>query len=118
MRTHTTLFAALNVALGLLGLLGAGVVAITLVFGGAVAGASDEGVASASMITVGFFVIGLVLTLSVPPLALGVLMLRRGWSRGIGLSAAIVDLLNFPAGTVLGGYGLWIAAQRHNISSS
>lgn len=112
MKTHVTVFAALNIALGLFGLLGAGFIAITLLLGGAITGLGGEQAAAASMVTVGLFTMGLVLLLSVPCLVLGVMLLRRGgWSRGMGLTAAVVDLVNFPVGTLLGGYGLWIASH-------
>jgi len=112
MKMHSTVFAALNVALGIAGLLGAGSIAITLVFGGAITGITGQPTAAASMIAVGIFTTGLVLALSIPCLVLGVMILKRGhWSRGLGLTATIVDLVNFPIGTVIGGYGLWIAQR-------
>jgi hypothetical protein len=112
MKTHSTVFAALNVALGIVGMLGAGFIAITLVFGGAVTGVTGDEIAAASMITIGILTTGVVLALSVPCLVLGVMILKRGdWSPGLGLTASVVDLVNFPIGTIVGGYGLWIASQ-------
>jgi hypothetical protein len=51
----------------------------------------------------------LLLILMVPTIALGVGLLNyRVWARSIGTVIAIIELLNFPLGTVLGVYALWV----------
>ena len=51
----------------------------------------------------------LLLILMLPTIALGVGLLNyRPWARSIGTVIAIIELLNFPLGTVLGIYALWV----------
>ncbi len=51
----------------------------------------------------------LMLILAIPSIVLGVgLLHRRPWARTTGMVIAILELLNFPVGTVLGGYTLWV----------
>lgn len=61
---------------------------------------------------IGFTVTGwmaLLLILAVPSIALGIGLLNyRPWARSIGMVLSIINLLNFPIGTVLGIYGLWV----------
>jgi hypothetical protein len=47
--------------------------------------------------------------LALPNLAAGLgLMRRREWGRALTVLLSAVNLLNFPLGTVLGGYILWV----------
>jgi hypothetical protein len=61
---------------------------------------------------IGYLVTGwmlLMLILMIPCIALGVGLLNfRPWTRSIGTIIAILELLNFPIGTALGVYALWI----------
>ena len=61
---------------------------------------------------IGYLVTGwmlLMLILMIPCVALGVGLLNlRPWTRSIGTIIAILELLNFPIGTALGIYALWI----------
>jgi hypothetical protein len=51
----------------------------------------------------------LLLILTIPCVALGVGLLKlRPWTRTLGTIVAILELLNFPLGTALGLYALWI----------
>lgn len=51
----------------------------------------------------------LLLILMIPTIALGIGLLNyRPWARSIGTVIAILELLNFPIGTVLGVYALWV----------
>jgi hypothetical protein len=61
---------------------------------------------------IGYSVTGwmmLLLILMLPTIALGAGLLNyRPWARSIGTVIAIIELLNFPVGTVLGVYALWV----------
>jgi len=61
---------------------------------------------------IGFMVTGwmwLLLILAVPAIVLGTgLLYMRPWSRPIGTVIAILELMNFPFGTVIGIYALWV----------
>ena len=51
----------------------------------------------------------LMLILTIPKIAVGFGLLRfRPWARSIGTVIAILELLNFPIGTALGIYALWV----------
>jgi hypothetical protein len=61
---------------------------------------------------IGYIVTGwmiLLLVLMLPCIALGVGLLKlRPWTRSLGAIIAILELLNFPIGTVFGVYALWV----------
>ena len=81
----------------------------SIIFFGLFAGAST---AAAYGPLIGYTLTGwmaLLLILMLPTIALGVGLLNyRPWARSIGTVIAIVELLNFPLGTVLGVYALWV----------
>jgi hypothetical protein len=55
----------------------------------------------------------LILCFSVPTLVGGVALLRGcSWGRRFGLFVAAVNLANFPLGTPVGAYGLWVLSSR------
>jgi hypothetical protein len=67
-----------------------------------------------------FTVLGLVATgiavlmgaLALPGLLVGFgLLARKGWARVLGIVVAILNLLNFPFGTILGLYAAWVLLQ-------
>jgi hypothetical protein len=61
---------------------------------------------------IGFMVIGwmwLMLILAIPAMVLGFgLLSMRPWARSLGTVIAILELMNFPIGTVIGIYALWV----------
>jgi len=61
---------------------------------------------------IGFMVTGwmwLLLILAVPAIVLGIgLLYMRPWSRSIGTVIAILEWMNFPIGTGIGIYALWV----------
>ena len=36
------------------------------------------------------------------------LLSRKSWARTLGIVAAVLTLFNFPIGTLIGGYALWV----------
>jgi hypothetical protein len=81
----------------------------SIIFFGLFAGPTT---ASAYGPLIGYTVTGwmvLLLVLALPTIALGMGLLKyRRWARSIGTVIAILELLNFPLGTVLGIYTLWV----------
>lgn len=57
--------------------------------------------------------VGLLLVLlSVPGLAAGYgLLTRKPWARVLAIVVAVLGLLNFPVGTAIGIYALWVLLQ-------
>ena len=49
------------------------------------------------------------LVLSLPGVVIGIgLLQRRSWARVAGIVISLLNLFNFPFGTMLGVYGLWV----------
>lgn len=119
MQTHVRVVAALNIAFGALGLLGA--LVVLLVFGGTAGLVStQEGVAPEAGIAAG--VVGLVggaiflvvLVLSLPCLIGGLGLLKyREWARILVIVLSALMLIIIPIGTVVGAYGLWVLLSRN-----
>ncbi|MFW6184756.1 MAG: hypothetical protein ACOC8X_13230 [Chloroflexota bacterium] len=75
--------------------------------------ASGEPEAAGVLFMVGLFVGGLMLVLALPGLLAGYgLLKRRSWGRLLALIVGILNLFNFPLGTALGVYTLWVLLQN------
>jgi uncharacterized membrane protein (DUF2068 family) len=58
--------------------------------------------------TVGAFIAGLFLVLSIPSIIAGVgLQRRKQWARILAIVIAVINLFNVPVGTAIGIYALW-----------
>ncbi len=117
MDTHVKVVAALNIALGALGL--AAALIVLLVFGGAagIVGLSDagpEGGMAAGIIgLVGGGIVLLVLIVSLPGLIAGIgLLSYKEWARILTIVLSVLNLLNIPFGTAIGIYSLWVLLSR------
>lgn len=117
MQTHVKVLGILHIVFGVLGILiGFGMLAI---FGG-VAGmvgmnATGEEAAVAVPIlgAIGGLVLLILLLVSIPGIIAGIgLLSLRPWSRVLGIVISIISLLNFPFGTALGFYGIWVLFSR------
>ena len=60
----------------------------------------------------GYMVTGwmyMMLALTIPAIVVGIGLLNfRPWARSLGAIIAILELVNFPLGTALGSYALWV----------
>ena len=112
MHTHVKVIGALNVVLGAFGLLIA--VATMLIFGGATwlvgaTGGPDAATAIPILGLTGAALSTFLLVLSLPALVIGIgLLQRRAWARVAGIVISLLNLFNFPFGTLIGVYGLWV----------
>lgn len=112
MLTHVKVLGVLHVVFGALGLLAAFVVFV--IFGGIaglVGARGDEGAAIAAPILgiIGMLIVGLLTVLSIPGLIAGIGLLGlKPWARLLTIVLSGFELLNFPFGTALGAYGLWV----------
>ncbi len=58
-------------------------------------------------------VAGLLALLSLPGLAAGIgLLTRQKWARILAIVVAVLGLLNFPIGTLIGVYAIWVLLQE------
>lgn len=120
MQTHVKVVAVLNIVLGAIGL--AGALIVLLVFGGAagIVGLSEagpEGGLAAGIIgLVGGGIVLLVLILSLPCLIAGIgLLSYKEWARILTIVLSVLNLLNFPLGTAIGIYSLWVLFSRETL---
>jgi len=109
---HVKIVAILHIVIGGLGIL-AGLVAM-MFFGGLahfVSFSNDEGgyVAGGILSLVGFFVMLVVLVISVPELIAGIGLLHyQQWARILTIVLSVLALPGFPLHTALGIYSLWV----------
>jgi hypothetical protein len=116
MQTHVKVLAVLFIVFSALGVLFAvGMGAMFGIAGMAGAAADPEDAAivlpvlgiAGSLLTIFF------LAISLPGLVAGFALLSyRPWARILGIVLCAINLINFPFGTVLGAYGLWVLLNK------
>lgn len=113
METHVKVLAVLYIVLSALGTLAA--VVIILVFGAAgvataaSASGGDAAVALPIIGAMGTLLAAFLLALSLPGFVAGVgLLSYKPWARILTIVLSVLHLLNFPFGTFVGVYGLWV----------
>lgn len=116
MQTHVKVVGVLYIVLSALGVLAA--VGIGAIFGiagiaGAAADAEDAAVALPIIGITGGLLTAFLLALSLPGLIAGFgLLAYKSWARILGIVLAALQLLNFPFGTLVGIYALWVLLNR------
>ena len=117
MQTHVKVLGVLFIVLGVMGLVVAAFLLLAIgVAGGIVRSVADSADAAIALPILGLAGTGLAIFLSLlsaPGLVAGIGLLRfRPWARILGLVVAILDLIHFPFGTVLGVYGIWVLLSK------
>ena len=116
MEQHVKILAVLNIILGGLGIVVA--LLVLVLFGGlaGVAGSDPNpdaqgGAAVLGLIGgIGFIFIALI---SIPCVIAGFGLLKfRSWAQILTIVLSVLGLLNFPFGTALGIYGLWVLLNK------
>ena len=114
MEQHVKVLGVLCIVLGGLGIIAA---LITLVIFGGVAGivgvaAHEEPDARIAVPIVGAIGVGVfffLLVVSLPGIIAGYGLLQfRPWARVLTMVLSVLNLMNFPLGTAVGVYGLWV----------
>jgi hypothetical protein len=109
MEKHVMVAGALHIGLSLLILLAAGLVFLIL---GSVGLLSRDPEALLILGTVGTLVSGFLTILAVPGLIAGIGLLKlTSWSRLLALIVSAFNFLNFPLGTALAVYTIWVLTQ-------
>jgi hypothetical protein len=114
MRDHVRLLAALYIALGVMGIIGAFIV--LAIFGGSAgllrAIIPDEPATAIAAPILSFFALALflgMLIFSVPEILAGIGLFKlRPWARLLGIVLCILNLMKVPFGTAVSIYGLWV----------
>jgi hypothetical protein len=117
MTTHVKVLAGLYLALSAFGLFIA--LFMTLAVGaatgivGAAAEPHDAAIAIPIIGLAGTALVVFLLVTALPGLIAGVGLLRfRPWARILGIVVAVLNLIHFPFGTVVGIYGLWVLFNK------
>lgn len=118
MKQHVSILGVLYIAFAVFGLLVA--ILVLALLGGAAGIAAiashqepEAAVAVPILGILALVVCGLIVFLSIPGLAVGIGLVQfKAWARVLGLVLSAVNLLNFPLGTVLGAYGLWVLLNK------
>ena len=117
MKTHVQVLAVLQIVYASMGLLLG--VFVFLLFGGvaSVVGFSapveDSAVAVPILAIIGGLASSVLIVLSLPRLLAGVgLLYFRSWGRILTFVVSILGLIDFPMGTALGIYALWVLTHR------
>lgn len=118
MKQHVSILGVLYIAFAVFGLLVA--ILVLALLGGAAGVAAmvaqeepEAAVAAPILAILAILVCGLLVFLSIPGLAVGIGLVKfKAWARVLGLVLSAVNLLNFPVGTALGAYGLWVLLNK------
>ena len=117
METHVKVLGILYIAVSALSLIGA--LFLMLVFGGtagivgATADPSDAAIAIPILGIAGTALVALLMLLALPGLIAGWGLLSfKPWARILAIVLCVLNLINFPFGTVLGIYGLWVLLNK------
>jgi hypothetical protein len=117
MDTHVRVLGVLFIALGVLGLIFAAFMLISL--GGAAsiisasADSDDAALAIPILSLVGTALVTLLFAFSLPAIVTGIgLLYFKTWARIVGIVLSAIALLGFPWITILGIYGLWVLFSK------
>ena len=113
MDNHINTVGALSIGLSVFGILIGGFIFVLLAGIGYIS--QDESAASI-LAVIGFFVGIFLLILSIPGIIGGIgLFKRKEWARILVLLTSAFHLLNFPIGTAIGGYSIWVLVNAETI---
>jgi len=114
MEKHVNIVGILYIVLSVLGLLSAFILYFALRLIGTF---SEDDEANLVLSTIANIVTIVFITLSIPGLIGGIGLIRRkNWARILILIVSILNLFNFPFGTVLGIYAIWALVQPEIIT--
>ena len=106
MEKHITILGVLHIVLSAFLVLAAAIVFIVLISGGLISGEQEAIISTAA---VGSAVACLLLALGAPGIIGGYFLIqRRNWARILIIILGALNILNFPLGTALGAYTLWV----------
>lgn len=108
-KQHLTVVAALNIGLGVLGVVLAMIAFVVLAGIGLLSGDPD---AMPVLTFIAFIAGGFLLITSVPGIIGGIgLVKRQSWARILVLILSVIGLINIPLGTIVGIYSIWVLMQ-------
>lgn len=113
MKQHVTYVGALHIGYSAFQILVAVVAFMFIVGGGLLVGLmTEEGILLAIIATLAVLVAIWAVALSVPGIIGGIGLLKyKSWARYLLLVLSVLGLLNFPIGTAIGIYSIWVLVQ-------
>ncbi len=112
MDKHFDILGYLYIVFGIIGLLIG--IAIFIFFTG-LATLPDDIEGSAVLLIIGWFIGGLLMITSVPGIIGGIgLLKRKNWARILVIVLGFFNLIEFPFGTILGIYTLWVLLKEES----
>lgn len=106
MKQHVTVIAALHIGFGVLKVLIAALVFFLIVGGGLISGDAE---AMAITAVVGVAVASFLVLTALPGIVGGLGLLKnKNWARVLVIFLAVLDLIDFPIGTMISLYTLWV----------
>lgn len=114
MQQHITVVGALRIGSAILGIMVAGLIVLFLIGPGIIAGCVDgDGEALMILTAIALPLAFFFLLLSVLDIIGGIGVLKRkNWARYLVMIHSVLDLFNFPVGTALGIYCIWVLAHN------
>ena len=108
-KQHLTVVAALNIGLGVLGVVLAMIAFVVLAGIGLLSGDAD---ALPILTIIAVIAVGFLLITSVPDIIGGIGLVKwQSWARIMVLILSVLKLINFPLGTIVGIYSIWVLMQ-------
>ena len=106
MKQHVTVVAALHIGFGLLKVLIAALVFLLVVGGGIISGDAE---AMAITAVVGLALSSFLVLTALPGIVGGLGLLKyKNWARVLVIFLAVLDLIDFPIGTMISLYTMWV----------
>ena len=114
MEKHINVVAALHIGMAFLGvILGITVMVVFSLIGNLV----DDQKANLILHLIGKIGAIFLFLLSIPGLIAGIgLFRRKEWARILTLIVSVLNLLNFPFGTIAGVYSFWVLVQEETVA--
>jgi len=113
MENHVTTVGALSIGLSIFAILVGGFIFVVLAGIGYI---TQDEEAAPILTVIGFFVGTFLCLLSIPGIIGGIgLFKRKEWARVLVLIISALHLINFPIGTIIGGYSIWVLINPETI---
>jgi hypothetical protein len=114
MEKHISVVAALQIGLGIFGIIAGIILLVGLNLIGEISGDKD---ANLILSLIGNIAGIMIMILSIPGIVAGIGLLRhREWARILVLILSVLSLLNFPIGTAISIYTIWALAQEETVT--
>lgn len=116
MGNHIRVLGIVFVVFGLMGFIGASIVAIIFIGGGLAGGVvSEEPIVSFIVGSFGIVIVSVILIFSIPKVVVGYGLIKGySWSYMFGIIISIISLFDLPFGTAAGIYGLWVLTKKES----